>query len=52
MAARYAGNAYDLCRYFSKHVMKGDMRSCMQGQHDQLMKGLHSTYRKAIRTGS
>ena len=52
MAARYAENAYELCRYFSDRVVRGDMRGCMQGQHDKLIKGLNSKYWKAIRTGS
>jgi hypothetical protein len=52
MAARYAQNAYDLCRYFSDSVMKGDMRGCMQGQHDTMIKSLNSKFWKAIRTGS
>ncbi len=52
MAERYAENAYELCRYFSDRVLKGDMRRCMQGQHDRLIKGLNSKYWKAIRTGS
>ena len=52
MAARYAQNAYDLCRYFSDSVMKGDMRGCMQGQHDTMIKSLNFKFWKAIRTGS
>ncbi len=52
MASRFAENAYDLCRYFSDRVIKGDMRGCMQGQHDKLIKTLNSKYWKAIRTGS
>jgi 3-hydroxy-9,10-secoandrosta-1,3,5(10)-triene-9,17-dione monooxygenase len=52
MASRYAENAYELCRYFSDRVVRGDMRGCMQGQHDKLIKSLNSKYWKAIRTGS
>lgn len=52
MASRYAENAYELCRYFSDRVVRGDMRGCMQGQHDKLIKTLNSKYWKAIRTGS
>jgi len=52
MAVRYAQNAYDLCRYYADRVVQGDMRRCLQGQHDRLMKGLNSKYWKAIRTGS
>lgn len=52
MAARLAQNAYDLCRYYADRVVAGDMRRCMQGQHDSLMKVLNSEYWQAIRTGS
>jgi hypothetical protein len=52
MAKRLAQNAYDLCRYYADRVVPGDMRRCMQGQHDRLMKVLNSGYWKAIRTGS
>jgi hypothetical protein len=52
MAKRLAQNAYDLCRYYAERVVPGDMRRCMQGQHDRLMKVLNSEYWKAIRTGS
>lgn len=52
MASRLAQNAYDLCSYYADRVVPGDMRRCMQGQHDRLMKVLNSEYWKAIRTGS
>jgi hypothetical protein len=52
MAVRFAQNAYDLCRYYADRVVPGDMRRCMQGQHDRLIKRLNSKYWKAIRTGS
>ncbi|MDA1098884.1 MAG: hypothetical protein O2967_07845 [Proteobacteria bacterium] len=52
MAAHMAQNAYELCRYYSGRAVPGDMRRCMQGQHDRLMKGLNSNYWKAISTGS
>lgn len=52
MAVRYAQNAYDLCRYYADRVVPGDMRRCLQGQHDRLIKRLNSKYWKAIRTGS
>jgi hypothetical protein len=52
MAVRYAQNAYDLCRYYADRVVPGDMRRCLQGQHDRMMKRLNSKYWKAIRTGS
>ncbi len=52
MAAHMAQNAYDLCRYYADRAVPGDMRYCMQGQHDRLMKGLNSSYWKAINTGS
>lgn len=52
MASRLAQNAYDLCSYYAGRVVPGDMRRCMQGQHDRLMNVLNSEYWKAIRTGS
>ena len=51
-AQRLAQNAFDLCRYYSDRVVRGDMKGCMQGQHDRLMKVLNSSFWKAIRTGS
>ncbi len=52
MAAHMAQNAYELCRYYSHRSVPGDMRRCMQGQHDRLMKGLNTKYWTAIKTGS
>jgi len=49
---RLAQNAFDLCRYYADRIVQGDMRGCMQGQHDRLMKVLNSDYWKAIKTGS
>jgi len=51
-AKRLAQNAFDLCRYYATRIMQGDMRGCMQGQHDRLMKVMNSDYWKAIKTGS
>ena len=52
MAERLAQNGYELCRYYADRVLVGDMRGCMQGQHDKLMKVLNSDYWKALNGGS
>ena len=51
-AAHLAQNAFDLCRFYANQSVQGDMRYCMQGQHDRLMKVLNSDYWKAVKTGS
>ena len=51
-AAHLAQNAFDLCRFYADRSVQGDMRRCMQGQHDRLMKVLNSDYWKAVKTGS
>lgn len=52
MGERLAQNAFDLCQYYATRVVEGDMKGCMQGQHDRLMKVLNSSYWKAVKTGS
>lgn len=52
MGERLAQNAFDLCQYYARRVVQGDMKGCMQGQHDRLMKVLNSSFWKAVKTGS
>lgn len=52
MGERLAKNAFVLCQYYADRVVQGDMKGCMQGQHDRLMKVLNSSFWKAVKTGS
>ncbi|MDP6344495.1 MAG: hypothetical protein QF582_04660 [Alphaproteobacteria bacterium] len=52
MATKMARNAYELCSFQATHTGTGDLRGCMQGQHDRLMDVLNTGYWKAVETGS
>ena len=51
-ARRFARNALELCSYAVGSNSQSDMRRCLQGQHDNLINFLNSSYWTAVKTGS